>query len=101
MVDQARGAPRNPREIGRKAVAWGYRLQAPTLYLHGTNDGCHGMTREQVARVPGYCGPGSESELIEGVGHFMLVERPEAVNERIVGFLQRVAPARAHPATVG
>jgi pimeloyl-ACP methyl ester carboxylesterase len=43
--------------------------------------------------VPGYCGPGSESELIEGVGHFMAVERPEEINERIVGFLQRVAPA--------
>jgi len=73
-------------------VAWGYSLQAPTLYLHGTNDGCHGMTSEQVARVPDYCGPGSQSELIDGVGHFMLVERPAEINERIIGFLQRVPP---------
>lgn len=32
-------------------------------------------------------GEGSESELIEGVGHFMLVERPEEINDRILGFL--------------
>jgi pimeloyl-ACP methyl ester carboxylesterase len=83
-------------------AAWGsHDLQAPTLYLHGTNDGCHGMTAEQVARVPDHCGPGSESELIEGVGHFMLVERPREIDERIVGFLQRVAPAAAaRPAAV-
>jgi pimeloyl-ACP methyl ester carboxylesterase len=83
-------------------AAWGsHDLQAPTLYLHGTNDGCHGMTREQVARVPDHCGPGSESELIEGVGHFMLVERPGEINERIVGFLQRVAPTPGVRAAAG
>lgn len=49
------------------------------------------MTQEQVERVPGYCGAGSESELIEGVGHFMLVERPEEINRRIVDWLRRSA----------
>ena len=49
------------------------------------------MTPEQVARVPEYCGPDSESELIEGVGHFMLVERPAEINDRIVSFLQRTS----------
>jgi pimeloyl-ACP methyl ester carboxylesterase len=55
------------------------------------------MSREQVTRVPEYCGPGSESELIEGVGHFMLVERPQEINDRILGFLQRTAPTNATP----
>jgi pimeloyl-ACP methyl ester carboxylesterase len=82
----------SPAWAEEQKVAWGYSLQAPTLYLHGTNDGCHGMTSEQVARVPDYCGPGSQSELIGGVGHFMLVERPVEINERIIGFLQRVPP---------
>jgi pimeloyl-ACP methyl ester carboxylesterase len=50
-----------------------------------------------VARVPSYCGPGSDAELIDGVGHFMLVERPEAINKRIVGFLQRTAAANGKP----
>jgi pimeloyl-ACP methyl ester carboxylesterase len=92
----------SPEWADEQMAAWGsHDLQAPTLYLHGTNDGCHGMTREQVARVPDYCGPGSESELIEGVGHFMLVERPREINERIVGFLQRVAPTPGVRAAAG
>jgi pimeloyl-ACP methyl ester carboxylesterase len=92
----------SPEWADEQLAAWGsHDLQAPTLYLHGTNDGCHGMTAEQVARVPDYCGPGSESELIEGVGHFMLVERPREINERIVGFLQRVAPTPGVSAAAG
>ena len=92
----------SPEWADEQLAAWGsHNLQAPTLYLHGTNDGCHGMTAEQVARVPDYCGPGSESELIEGVGHFMLVERPREINERIIGFLQRVAPTPGVRAAAG
>ena len=45
------------------------------------------MTQEQVNRVPGHCGPGSQSELIEGVGHFMMVQRPTDINKRILEFL--------------
>jgi len=40
-----------------------------------------------VDRVPQHCGPGSQSELIEGVGHFLMVQRPTDINKRIVGFL--------------
>jgi pimeloyl-ACP methyl ester carboxylesterase len=82
-----------------QAATWGPRIEQPTLYLHGSSDGCHGVSRSQVERIPGLCGPGSEAELIEGVGHFMLVERPAEINERILGFLQRTAPRR--PAHAG
>jgi pimeloyl-ACP methyl ester carboxylesterase len=82
----------SPEWAAEQAAAWGGTVPQPVLYLHGTNDGCHGMSAEQVARVPGYCGPGSEAALIEGVGHFMLVERPAEINERITGFLKRTAP---------
>jgi pimeloyl-ACP methyl ester carboxylesterase len=57
------------------------------LCLHGTQDGCHGCDQEQVNRVPSHCGPGPESELIEGVGHFMMVQRPTDINKRILEFL--------------
>jgi pimeloyl-ACP methyl ester carboxylesterase len=50
------------------------------------------VTQEQVDRVPEHCGPGSQSELIDGVGHFMLVERPTDINERILSFLAAAAP---------
>src|SRR5437660_914999 len=67
--------------------AWGADITQPTLYLHGTQDGCHGMTQEQVNRVPDHCGPGSQSELIDGVGHFLMVQRPTDINKRILDFL--------------
>lgn len=34
-----------------------------------------------------YLGEGSESELIEDVGHLMLVEKPAEINDRILPFL--------------
>ena len=45
--------------------------------------------REFLARnrVPYHCGPGSQSELIDGVGHFMMVQRPTDINKRILEFL--------------
>ncbi|MDT7697828.1 MAG: hypothetical protein QOJ30_153 [Pseudonocardiales bacterium] len=77
----------SPEWAAEQAAAWGDDITQPTLYLHGTDDGCHGMTQEQVDRVPSHCGPGSRSELIEGVGHFMHVQRPSEITKRIVGFL--------------
>ena len=44
-----------------------------------------------MERVKGYGGPGSDAELIEGVGHFMLVERPEEINKRITDWLGRTS----------
>ena len=45
------------------------------------------LNAEQVKEVPTHLGEGSESEVIEGVGHFMLVEKPEEINSRILQFL--------------
>jgi pimeloyl-ACP methyl ester carboxylesterase len=72
----------SPEWAAEQGAAWGGSVPQPTLYLHGTNDGCHGMTPEKVERVHGYSGPGSESELIDGVGHFMMVEQPSEINAR-------------------
>ncbi|NMH99130.1 alpha/beta fold hydrolase [Pseudonocardia acidicola] len=77
----------SPDWMDEQRAAWGYDLTQPTLYLHGTQDGCHGLDQGQVDQVPRHCGPGSQAELIEGVGHFLMVERPTDVNKRILGFL--------------
>jgi pimeloyl-ACP methyl ester carboxylesterase len=76
-----------PAWTEEQKAAWGQPVNQPTLYLHGTNDGCHGLDAEQVERVPTHLGVGSESELIEGVGHFMLVEKPTEINDLILRFL--------------
>jgi pimeloyl-ACP methyl ester carboxylesterase len=77
----------SPEWAEEQEAAWGPPVPQPVLYLHGTQDGCHGLDEEQVKEVPTHLGEGSESELIEGVGHFMLVERPSEINGRILGFL--------------
>lgn len=85
----------NPSRMGtpewteEQEAAWGGAVPHPVLYLHGANDGCHGLDAEQVKEVPTHLGEGSESELIEGVGHFMLVEKPEEINARIMRFLAK------------
>jgi pimeloyl-ACP methyl ester carboxylesterase len=70
-----------------QAAARGRQITQPALYLHGIQDGCHGMTQEQVSRVPQHRGSGSQSELIDGVGHFLMVQRPTDINRRILDFL--------------
>lgn len=79
----------SPEWAAQQEAAWGGSVTQPVLYLHGTTDGCHGTTTAQVAGIPGYAGPGSEAELIDGVGHFMLVERPAEINKRITDWLGR------------
>jgi pimeloyl-ACP methyl ester carboxylesterase len=58
----------------------------PTLYFHGTDDGCLGA-EAITPDVLGYLGPGSEILMVEGAGHFAHVERPEVVNPRIIDWL--------------
>lgn len=58
----------------------------PTLYYHGTNDGCLGP--EAITdSVLAYLGPGSEILWVADAGHFAHVERPAVVNPRIVEWL--------------
>lgn len=83
----------SPEWAAEQAAAWAGNVAQPTLYLHGTTDGCHGMSQQQVDRVPEFSGPGSESELIDGVGHFMLLERPDYLNKRIIDWVKRTPPA--------
>jgi len=83
----------NPARFGSPAgteeqeAVWGRRISQPTLYLHGTKDGCIALDAEAAKRILDFLGPDSKVERIEGVGHFMLVETPAEVNDRILQFL--------------
>jgi pimeloyl-ACP methyl ester carboxylesterase len=58
----------------------------PTLYLHGRTDGCMGADLAgQAASTLSH--PGSRVELVDDAGHFLHVERPDAVNRLILDFL--------------
>jgi pimeloyl-ACP methyl ester carboxylesterase len=57
----------------------------PTLYLHGRDDGC--MLLSSIGSPLDFLAEGSETEIVDGAGHFLHLERPDVVNRRIVGFL--------------
>jgi pimeloyl-ACP methyl ester carboxylesterase len=87
FFDPARfGSPAGMKE---QESAWGLPIPQPTLYLHGTRDGCIALDAETTKGVLAFLGRGSEAELIEGVGHFMLVEKPAEINGRILRFLRK------------
>ena len=69
-----------------RCVLWVSLLQLCEV-CNGLRDGCLAITREQATRIPACLGPGSEVEILDDAGHFLLVERPERVNPRILGFL--------------
>ncbi len=58
----------------------------PTLYLHGSSDGCMGIEVAEGARAF-LTSPGSRMEVVEGAGHFLQLERPDEVNRLVVEFL--------------
>lgn len=66
---------------------------APTLYLHGTQDGAFGV--EGTAGAEDELGAGSRVERLDGVGHFLHLETPEQVNEMILEWVRGVAQPAA------
>ena len=56
----------------------------PTLYLHGNRDGCIGLSLVQDAGR--HLAAGSRMEVVEG-GHFLQVEKPAAVNDRVLAWV--------------
>jgi pimeloyl-ACP methyl ester carboxylesterase len=72
----------------------GTLIHQPTLFVAGTRDPfISGPMGEAAMKhlpeiVPGL----RRQELIEGAGHWIQQERPEAVNEALIGFLHEVTP---------
>jgi pimeloyl-ACP methyl ester carboxylesterase len=60
-------------------------IEAPTLYLHGRNDGCIGF--ELLEGMADYFTKGLEVKTLEHAGHFAHQEKPEEVNQLMLDFL--------------
>jgi pimeloyl-ACP methyl ester carboxylesterase len=70
-----------------QGAAWGSIPSQPTLYLHGTN-GPISLDDANLAQIGGLLAKGSDAAWVEGAGHFLLVEKPADVNNRIRRFLE-------------
>lgn len=77
--------PRVPERYARWVGAEMRLPVVPTLYLHGDQDGC--LDPRVFDLVAASLPPGSDTHLVEGAGHFLQLEQPEAVNARIRAFL--------------
>ena len=80
----ARPFPR-PAEYRRWAGAEMRLPVVPTLYLHGTEDGC--LDPRLAALVAPHLPEGSEVHLIDGAGHFLQLEQPEETGRKVLSFL--------------
>jgi pimeloyl-ACP methyl ester carboxylesterase len=72
-----------PYQAERQAA--GQLAPQPTLYLHGSADGCIGV--DLVRDTRRHLGPGSAVRVIQDAGHFPQVEQPAQVNQHILAWV--------------
>jgi pimeloyl-ACP methyl ester carboxylesterase len=61
------------------------RAGRPTLYLHGSADGC--IAADLVAGAERLLPPRSQMTLVRGAGHFLHLEKPEEVHRHILSWV--------------
>lgn len=83
-----RATVRNSKPPAQYAELHRYWLsppQLPTLYLHGTDDGC--ASADYVRWVQRVLPEGSKVAEVERAGHFLQLEQPETVAGHIIDFI--------------
>lgn len=80
------GAPGDP-ELAAVQGASMAPTPVPTLYMHGIDDGCMGAELVGIEALKPYFPAGLDVDMVEGAGHFLHLERPGHVNNRITAFL--------------
>ncbi|WP_436698186.1 alpha/beta fold hydrolase [Nocardioides sp. BYT-33-1] len=76
---------RLPAAYRSLARDWTGEPRVSLLYLHGADDGC--LDARWAARIGDRLPAGSGVAVVAGAGHFLQLERPDAVNARILGHL--------------
>lgn len=74
--------------MAEQGALWGAVPTQPTLYLHGSDDGMLPVDDAALAQVGAILAKGSEAVRVQGAGHFLLVEQPGQVNDRVLRFLE-------------
>jgi pimeloyl-ACP methyl ester carboxylesterase len=71
--------------VGDPAGADPGQAPQPTLYLHGSRDGC--ISAGLARGAERYLAPGSRMMMVEDAGHFLHLDQPGKVNEHILGWV--------------
>ena len=62
-------------------------IRVPTLYLHGTDDGCMGVELIDEPGLRPFFPAGFELDVVPAAGHFVHLDQPEHTHRRVLGFL--------------
>ena len=79
---------RPPAHYAELNQHWLSAPRLPTLYLHGTEDGCSEDYTRWIDRV---LPDNSEIALVENGGHFLQLDQPDVVGRHIVDFVGQAA----------
>jgi pimeloyl-ACP methyl ester carboxylesterase len=82
--ETAGSSPQTDRYAAEEQAA-GRQAPLPTLYLHGSADGC--IRVELARRAESLLAPSSRMIVIEDAGHFLHVEKPGEVNDHILAWV--------------
>ncbi len=80
---------RPPAQYAELHQHWLSAPRLPTLYLHGTDDGC--ATPHYTPWIERVSPDGSESAIVKGAGHFLQLDQPDVVARHIVDFIGQAA----------
>jgi pimeloyl-ACP methyl ester carboxylesterase len=75
---------RPPKQYAELHRQWILPPQLPSLYLHGSDDGC--ITSASAHWTKKVLPPGSDVAIVEHAGHFLQLEQPEKVAELVLSF---------------
>jgi pimeloyl-ACP methyl ester carboxylesterase len=76
---------RPPRQYAELHQQWIRPPKLPSLYLHGTDDGC--ATAALAHWTEKVLPPGSDVAIVEHAGHFLQLDQPAKVAELVLGFI--------------
>jgi pimeloyl-ACP methyl ester carboxylesterase len=77
------------------AALFAKTVTAPTLGLCGETDGCISADIFERCMVPSLFPGGLTVKRIAGAGHFLQLEKPDAVNAAVIDFLNGLPPSAA------
>jgi pimeloyl-ACP methyl ester carboxylesterase len=83
---RAFGAAQGTGRYAAEQQAAGQQAPQPTLYLHGSRDGC--ISADLASGAERFLAPSSRMSVIEDAGHFLHLERPAEVSDQILGWVR-------------